>query len=371
MSENKNQILIADDSRVIRRAAVKILQNDYEVIEAEDGRIAWDELQRNPNISVLFSDLGMPNMDGFELLENVRKSDDPALAKMPVIIITGAEESDGAKEKVLGMGATDFITKPFDSHALKSRASAHINYRNEVQSLEKQTVHDRLTGLLNEAAFLEQAEKSLAYARRHGAELCLVQMDIHRFSEIFIKHGRGVAEQILAKVAAFIKEGMRTEDMAARLGVSSFGMVLTCSGNEGSEVVIQRICENVARLKLKMGEEVFRIQLNAGTSIPGMEDADLPTLIERAQGALKQAVENGDGRIVHYGQAATAAPAAEKAVAQPIDVNLEQLLEQLDGSSPEQLAAGMRKLLPLMAKADEVLRLGLGKVVPHLKNKLQ
>ena len=115
MAENisENQILVVDDSRVIRRAAVKILQKEFDVVEAEDGQQAWDELQKNPKISAVFSDLGMPNMDGFQLLETIRSARDEALAKIPVIIITGAEETDGTKEKVLAMGATDFITKPF------------------------------------------------------------------------------------------------------------------------------------------------------------------------------------------------------------------------------------------------------------------
>ena len=126
---SQNQVLVVDDSRVIRRAAVKILQKDFDVIEAEDGEEAWEELQRNSNISVVFSDLGMPVMDGFELLDKIRNAQDPALAKVPVIIITGAEESDGTKEEVLELGATDFISKPFDSISLKTRAAANINYR--------------------------------------------------------------------------------------------------------------------------------------------------------------------------------------------------------------------------------------------------
>ena len=127
MSENnkENQVLVVDDSRVIRRAAVKILEKDFEVVEAEDGIDAWNELKKNPRISVVFSDLGMPNMDGFELLEKIRKAPDSIVAKIPVIIITGAEETDGTKEKVIALGATDFISKPFDSISLKSRASAH------------------------------------------------------------------------------------------------------------------------------------------------------------------------------------------------------------------------------------------------------
>ena len=151
--ETSSQVLVVDDSRVIRRAATKILENEFDVVEAEDGEYAWEEIQKNKNISVVFTDLGMPNMDGYELLEKIRTSDDPMIANLPVIVITGAEASEGAREEVFEQGATDFISKPFDSVSLKSRASAHINYRNEVKSLEKRAGIDKLTGLLLKLRF--------------------------------------------------------------------------------------------------------------------------------------------------------------------------------------------------------------------------
>ncbi len=374
MSDNNNQILIADDSKVIRRAAIKILQKEFEVIEAEDGQDAWDELQRNPNISAVFTDLGMPNMDGFELLKTIREADDAAIAKMPVVVITGAEETDGTKEKVLELGATDFITKPFDSAALKSRAAAHINYRKEVQSLEKQIAHDKLTGLLTEASFMEQGEKALAYARRHCSELTVVRFDIDRFSDVFVKYGKGVGEQILSKVANFIDDAKRTEDTAARLGVSRFAMVLTCTDTEGAETVVQRICERVAKLKLKLGDEVFHIRFSTGVTNPAIEDSEISfeTLLKQAEEALRQAVQNADGKVVRYGGSKQAS--IEPAQSADVEVNLETLVEQLareDNSvSHEQLASAMRKVLPLIAQADSHLKLGLSKVILHLKKKL-
>ncbi len=372
MSENTNQILIVDDSRVIRRAAVKILQKEFEVVEAEDGQDAWEILQQNPQISVVFSDLGMPNMDGFELLKAIRASDDAALAKMPVVIITGAEETDGTKEKVLELGATDFISKPFDSASLKTRAATHINYRNEVQSLEKQAAHDKLTGLLTEAAFLEQGEQALAYATRHVAEMTVVRFDIDRFAEVFVKHGKAIAEQILKKVASFINEGKRTEDIAARLGVSRFALVLTCTDSEGAETVINRICERVARLKLKMGDEVFRIQFSTGSTTTSLDNSEgsFAVLLDHAEQALKSSIARGGGKISQFPEAAEK-PAAP--VATELEVNLEELLSQIssgNSASKEQLASAMRKLLPIISNADQALKLGLSKVILHLQKRL-
>ena len=371
---SQNQVLVVDDSRVIRRAAVKILQKDFDVIEAEDGEEAWEELQRNSNISVVFSDLGMPVMDGFELLDKIRNAQDPALAKVPVIIITGAEESDGTKEEVLELGATDFISKPFDSISLKTRAAANINYRNEVQSLEKRVGVDKLTGLLTEDSFIQQGEQALSYAQRHCTEISLVRFDIEHFAEVFIKHGKEIAEQILGKVTAIINEGKRTEDIAARLGVSRFALILHSSDPKGAEIAVSRICQRVARLKLKMGSDVFNMLLSTGITTLSMEesDVDFSALLEHAENAHKKAAEKGGGKIIRY---KTATQSTEKAPVADVEVNLEEITSTIkqngNSLSDEQLASAMRKILPLLAQSDKQLKLGLSKVIMHIKNRLQ
>ncbi|VAW64060.1 hypothetical protein MNBD_GAMMA08-1052 [hydrothermal vent metagenome] len=377
---NENQVLVVDDSRVIRRAAVKILQKEFDVVEAEDGEEAWSELQKNKKISVVFSDLGMPNMDGFELLEKIRNAEDPVLAKVPIIIITGAEESDGTKEEVIQLGATDFISKPFDSVSLKSRAIAHINYRNEVRSLEKAAARDKLTGLSTEATFKQQGEQAMAYAKRHSTQMSLVRFDIDRFAEVFVKHGKEIAEQILKKVASIINEGKRTEDIAARLGVSRFALLLPSSDAEGAKILVSRICQRVARLKLKMGKDVFNIQFNTGITSPNIdvENIEFESLQMQAESALKKSLTAGGGNIVCY-KSSDSAPAKKQKnrkvqKKEKPDINLEDILIKLskeNGSiNKQQLSAAMKKVLPLIAQADNQLNLGLGKVVSHLEKRL-
>lgn len=380
MSEknNENQVLVVDDSRVIRRAAVKILEKEFNVVEAGDGLEAWQQLEKNPKISVVFSDLGMPNMDGFELLKKIRSAADPVIAKMPVIIITGAEESDGTKEDVISIGASDFISKPFDSISLKSRAAAHIHYRNEVRSLEAAAALDKLTGLSTEASFNLQGEQAVAYAKRHCTEMSVVRFDIEHFSETFVKHGKDIAEQILAKVASIINEGKRTEDIAARLGVARFALMLPSSDPRGAEVVVGRICQRVARLKLKMGKNVFNIQFNSGIASPLLDGSDekFSSLLKQAESALIEAVTAGGGRMVRHqsGEVVAGAITPQLKPQKNVEVNVEDIILQISNKSSqlsnEQLTAAMQKILPLIGLADKKLKLGLSKVMLHLAKRL-
>lgn len=103
-----------------------MLGKEYVVRTATNGDEAWTTIQDNPAISVVFSDLHMPMTNGLELLIKVRNSDDPRIAKMPVLIITGKSDTTAARRVVFEMGATDFIGKPFDALGLLTRARAHI-----------------------------------------------------------------------------------------------------------------------------------------------------------------------------------------------------------------------------------------------------
>ena len=125
--ENKQRLLIVDDSKVIRVTARKILQDHFSTVEAVDGNNAWDVLNSEEPFSLIVSDLTMPNLDGFGLLEKIRNSNLPHISNVPVIIITGANDSEPTKQRATDAGATDFIGKPFDAVHLLERAHEHID----------------------------------------------------------------------------------------------------------------------------------------------------------------------------------------------------------------------------------------------------
>ena len=93
----RQRLLIVDDSRVIRVTARKILQGHFETVEAVDGENAWELLNNAAPFSLIVSDLTMPNLDGYGLLERIRNSHLPQIREIPVIIITGANDSEATK----------------------------------------------------------------------------------------------------------------------------------------------------------------------------------------------------------------------------------------------------------------------------------
>ena len=79
--EIKPRILAVDDSRVMRRAMTKVLSKEYDVVEAENGEDAWTLLINDDSIQIVFSDLSMPFLDGYGLLERIRTSKDARLSE--------------------------------------------------------------------------------------------------------------------------------------------------------------------------------------------------------------------------------------------------------------------------------------------------
>ncbi|AHK80664.1 hypothetical protein M911_07565 [Ectothiorhodospira haloalkaliphila] len=106
-------ILVVDDSRVMRQALNKILRRRYQVVDAPDGMEAWTLLEQNPGIACVFTDLSMPQLDGYGLLQRIRESDDARLKTLPVVIVTGNEDDQGTRRKAAERGANDVVMKPF------------------------------------------------------------------------------------------------------------------------------------------------------------------------------------------------------------------------------------------------------------------
>lgn len=126
MSEviTKQKILIADDSEMNRELLAAILEEEYDIIQANDGVQAVDCLQRHAEeISLLLLDIVMPHMDGFEVLSYMNK--EHWIDAIPVVIIS-SENSPIYIKRGYDLGATDFIEKPFDANMVLRRSANAI-----------------------------------------------------------------------------------------------------------------------------------------------------------------------------------------------------------------------------------------------------
>lgn len=317
-SGKKQRLLIVDDSRVIRVTARKILQDHFETVEAVDGENAWELLNNADPFSLIVSDLTMPNLDGFGLLKRIRSAHLPQIKDLPVIIITGANDSEATKERATQAGATDFIGKPFDSVHLLARTQAHASAHTTTQTLteeniglEERVLTDPLTGLANEAAFLERGYQQLSYAVRHETSLAVFRVEIDDFSNLYKQHGKDISESIIKSVATLLQSNIRHEDMAARVGTARFTLLLPGMNTTSIRNLADRINRNISERILKQGESRIRYTVSIGVAAPGIRrDTRFDDLLSIADSRLVYATAQGGNQVVYEGSGpAVQAPA--------------------------------------------------------------
>ena len=88
----KPRVLIADDSRIVRAMLIKHIEGMFEFREALDGEQAWETLLLDQSIRVVITDLTMPKLDGYGLLQRIRTSKIARIRNIPVVVVSGSDE---------------------------------------------------------------------------------------------------------------------------------------------------------------------------------------------------------------------------------------------------------------------------------------
>ncbi len=111
-----DKILIVDDSPTVRKFLIHTLKpRGYRCIEASDGFDALERLSAHPDLNLMITDLNMPNMDGIELISNIREN--PQTADLPVIMLT-SEADQQNRTLARQAGANLYLTKPSPAHII-------------------------------------------------------------------------------------------------------------------------------------------------------------------------------------------------------------------------------------------------------------
>lgn len=150
------KILIIDDMQINRIVLKKMLENEYEILEATNGQEALEVLKNEGDeISAILLDLLMPVMDGYTFLEKVKKIKD--YASIPIIVTTGEEGLD-EEVRAFNAGASDFIVKPYQVQIIRKRVENVIRLR-ETTAMVYAFKFDQLTGLYSKEYFLQKAKE--------------------------------------------------------------------------------------------------------------------------------------------------------------------------------------------------------------------
>lgn len=116
-------MLIVDDTFIIRKLLQNYFEDEFVVLQAENGEQAMKMLMRNSNVSIILLDMKMPIMNGSEFLNEYKKHE--SISHIPVVVITADPTLEG---EALAQGAVDMIVKPFDANIVKLRVHNAVNY---------------------------------------------------------------------------------------------------------------------------------------------------------------------------------------------------------------------------------------------------
>ncbi|MFG1461816.1 diguanylate cyclase [Xanthobacter sp. DSM 24535] len=323
---DRPKILVVDDVTANLVAMRHLLYSvRAEIFEAHSGNEAL-ALCLEHTFALILLDVQMPDMDGFEVASYL--SNDPTTCDIPVVFVTATYLDDINRLKGYTFGAVDYIAKPINDaillskvtvflelHISKLKLKAALNelaQRNrqleaeidERRRVEKQVrhmaTHDALTGLGNRILFLDRLDRVLAQAAVDETRFALLYLDIDGFKGVNDQYGHGVGDRLLCAIADRLRNGVRREDVAARLSGDEFAVIM--DGVSDAEIALaqaNRLCDALQLpYLLPDHEETVTVEVSASIGIALYPDhcatgIDLMRTADRAMYQVKQAGKRG------------------------------------------------------------------------------
>ena len=349
----QRRVLVVDDSKFVRTTFASILKASFAVREEADGEAAWHAVQTDPTLVMVFTDLDMPKLDGFGLLERIRSSADRRIKVLPVIVISGNEAAP-MKQRARELGANDFIAKSADGPEVLSRLDnllRLVRTSDELeasrQAVEKTATHDPLTGTLTANYLVTEGRKHFAHARRHGTDLSVMAMRLDSYDDIALAAGRDIADVVITRVAKLILDKVRTEDSVARVAPATFMVVAAGAGAPQMQAVAQRLRRELDDAKVRYREQPLKIVSSLGVASAADPAGSVEDLMRIAVQRLSRTAP---------------APGAAPRVAEPrpgLPPDLERILRFLEGSDIARIgpaADEFARRLKKVAKAIQAKR---------------
>ena len=284
----RRKLLIVEDKELNREILTELLQDDFDILTAENGEIGLKVLAEHyRDISVVLLDVCMPVCDGFEFLERIQG--DVLLSSVPVIVTTGSNRLED-EERSLELGAVDFVTKPYNAKIVRERINGVIKLR-ESAAILSVVEFDDLTGLYTKQAFFHHVKTLIRY--RNDQNFTFIVADVKNFKWINSVYGEKIGDNVLVYIGKSLLKYFR-KGLVCRYGGDQFACVIY-----GQEVPDSHTLEEMSR-EIAALAPIQNLVINYGV-YQGVDKSQSMTIIcDRAFLALKSIKDNYEGRIAYY-----------------------------------------------------------------------
>jgi PleD family two-component response regulator len=256
----KPRVLIADDSRIVRATLIKHIEGLFDFREALDGEQAWETLLIDPNIRVVITDLTMPKLDGYGLLQRIRNSKIGRIREIPVVVVSGSDDRE-ERERAKAAGANDLITKGIDTAQLLSRldilsrlVTPQRDFERGLERLARHAAGDMVLPLTSSESMRDQAGALLANAVKNKKNFVMLNI------RIGLKQGvAGAADAcppaaVIDAIGQLLRRIVRESDRVAKTGNAEFTIATGSINFNAARSFAIRVCRAIANASLSQGQ---------------------------------------------------------------------------------------------------------------------
>jgi two-component system, cell cycle response regulator len=352
------RILIVDDTRIVRATLAKRLTGHYDVREEGDGEAAWQTLVLDHSVVAVISDLQMPVLDGFGLLERVRSCKLARLRDIPFILISG-EDGEEILERAKHLGVSDFIAKGIGAVELLTRLEHLIAYSRASNALEESResqVQDARTGLFTRKYVELQTAQALSHVHRHGGEVSVMVVGFDHYDKLVESIGEEGAEQVGIKLARLLAAKIRREDSLGHFAHGQYAIISPGTPALACTSFANRVLLAVQQSPVVAQGHRLALTMSAGVAnSPADEVTSGGALLDLAATRLLEAGVAGGNRVQTGGRIASMSVSNSLGVQQALDLLKAGQEDLLRG----QLARLGLLILPLVKALDRQFGFGL------------
>ncbi len=296
-----NSILIVDDNDSNRDLLYRRLKSlGFQCLQASGGIEALEVLQKE-KIDLVLLDVLMPDMNGIEVLNEIRNSD--LKSDLPVIMVSGFDDVRSVA-KCIAIGASDYLSKPVDSIVLGAKVVAALERKalrsksnKLMEQLTIQATTDQLTGIKNRRSIYEELDSLIENYKLSSKHFGIILLDIDFFKSVNDTYGHHAGDMVLIDAAKCFSENIRSNDFIGRQGGEEFLALIESVDIEEIGMIGERVRSSIEESIIKVEGIEIKITVSGGIA-HSSEKIDRDELINLADQRLYVAKQTGRNRII-------------------------------------------------------------------------
>ena len=288
------KVLVVDDSQTFVLHVTGLLsQYRYRILTAKNGREALRILDQHPDIGLILTDYHMPEMNGLELVQQIRRKH--RREDLAIIALSDINRPE-LSAAMLKAGANDYLSKKFQAEEFYCRVVQNTNMVRYVHELRDMANRDYLTRLHNRRYLFQAVESLYAEALAGKRDLAVAMIDVDHFKKINDEFGHTVGDDALKRIATVLRRGMAGKGIVVRYGGEEFVCVLPLGEPARADEHFENLRETIAAIEFKVHGQRIPLTVSIGlTTSPGSVFTDM---IELADQAVYRAKAAGRNRVI-------------------------------------------------------------------------